>query len=399
MSSVAFPEAQEKNSCTYCQDIVTGLRIKCMECTDFDICLQCFISGAEIGPHKNTHDYKIVDSVSVVFGPRGWKASELIDLLNAVEYRGFGNWEDIAKEIKTRTADEAREEYISRFLEGTVGKVTWEDVLKNNTMEIIDMTEDLSDEGPLATLPKGGPLIHISQEKANQIGYMPLRDDFEWEYENNAESVVSGLIHLEDDTDVDTTLKLVHVDMYINKLRERARRKRVVKDFQLIPKFFNAQLLPETKTVKRKLNKDDSCESYATTLEQQLRKFSQFHTALEHSQFLDNLIREHRLRRRLAELYRYRTNGIKTIRDCEVFDELSPESASNAGVKATQSLCGERTHPVQRKKRRKGVLFNRKKVHVPHRIPGNYIPLRRCEKQQRAPARRTAKCLIPAASH
>lgn len=43
--------------------------------------------------------------MSVVFGPRGWKASELIDLLNAVEYRGFGNWEDIAKEIKTRTAD------------------------------------------------------------------------------------------------------------------------------------------------------------------------------------------------------------------------------------------------------------------------------------------------------
>uniref|UniRef100_A0A8D8PXQ3 Transcriptional adapter 2B n=1 Tax=Cacopsylla melanoneura TaxID=428564 RepID=A0A8D8PXQ3_9HEMI len=342
MSSVPFSETPAKNSCTYCQDLITGLRIKCMECPNFDICLQCFAAGAEIGPHKNDHDYKFVDTVSVVFGSRGWRAQELIDLLNAVEYRGFGNWEDIAKEIKTRTADEAREEYISRFLEGTIGKVTWEDSLKSNQVKIIDMTDQLS-EGPLATLPRGGGQIHIAQEKANQIGYMPLRDDFEWEYENNAESVVSGLIHLEDDTDVDTTLKLVHVDMYINKLRERARRKRVVKDFQLIPKFFNSQLNPaETKTVKRKLNKDDSPENYATSLEHQLRKFSQFHTALEHSQFLDNLVREHRLRRRLAELYRYRMNGIKTIQDCEVFDELSPDGAgsnsASGSSKTTQSV-------------------------------------------------------------
>ncbi|KAI5746754.1 hypothetical protein M8J77_007153 [Diaphorina citri] len=213
MNCVPFSETPAKNYCTYCQDVINGLRIKCMECTDFDICLQCFTAGAEIGPHKNDHDYKFVGSISVVFGSKGWRAGELIDLLNAVEYRGFGNWEDIAKEIKTRTADEAREEYISRFLEGTIGKVTWEDVLKNNQVKIIDMTDQLS-EGPLATLPKGGPPIHIAQEKADQIGYMPLRDDFEWQYDNNAESVVSGLIHLED-TDVDTTLKLVHVDMYI----------------------------------------------------------------------------------------------------------------------------------------------------------------------------------------
>jgi transcriptional adapter 2-beta len=29
-----------KYNCTYCQEDITGLRIKCAECTDFDLCLQ-----------------------------------------------------------------------------------------------------------------------------------------------------------------------------------------------------------------------------------------------------------------------------------------------------------------------------------------------------------------------
>ena len=35
-------------------------------------------------------------------------------------------------------------------------------------------------------------------------------------------------------------LKLVHVDMYIHRLRERARRKRVGRDYQLVSNFFNS---------------------------------------------------------------------------------------------------------------------------------------------------------------
>lgn len=51
--------------CNYCQkDISNTPRIKCAECADFDLCLECFSVGVEIAPHRNTHDYRVVDNLS-----------------------------------------------------------------------------------------------------------------------------------------------------------------------------------------------------------------------------------------------------------------------------------------------------------------------------------------------
>jgi hypothetical protein len=51
--------------CNYCQkDISNVARIKCAICPDFDLCLQCFSVGVEITPHKNDHDYRVVDNLS-----------------------------------------------------------------------------------------------------------------------------------------------------------------------------------------------------------------------------------------------------------------------------------------------------------------------------------------------
>jgi transcriptional adapter 2-beta len=36
-------------NCDYCQEDIPGLRIKCAECSDFDLCLECFACGAQTG--------------------------------------------------------------------------------------------------------------------------------------------------------------------------------------------------------------------------------------------------------------------------------------------------------------------------------------------------------------
>lgn len=47
-----------------------------------------------------------------------------------------------------------------------------------------------------------------------------FRDDFEREYDNDAEHLVSGLeVHHDDDDDVDAALKNSYVDMYRMRLR------------------------------------------------------------------------------------------------------------------------------------------------------------------------------------
>ena len=43
--------------CNYCNEELYGLRVSCAYCTDFDLCPECFASGAELGGHKNHHKY------------------------------------------------------------------------------------------------------------------------------------------------------------------------------------------------------------------------------------------------------------------------------------------------------------------------------------------------------
>ncbi|CAG2067637.1 unnamed protein product [Timema podura] len=72
-----------------------------------------------------------------------------------------------------------------------------------------------------------------------------------------AESLVSPLFinSLEDD-DIDTALKMAQVDMYTRRLRERARRRRVSRDFQLVSQFFSASRKDRLSS-RKKLTKEE----------------------------------------------------------------------------------------------------------------------------------------------
>lgn len=102
-----------------------------------------------------------------------------------------------------------------------------------------------------AAVPPSPPNFSpVKLEHAEQIelGYMPLRDDFErvciyqsvlllarkpythththsQEYDNDAETLVSAMTITPDDDELDKALKLSHVDMYNKKIAEREKRK------------------------------------------------------------------------------------------------------------------------------------------------------------------------------
>lgn len=59
-----------------------------------------------------------------------------------------------------------------------------------------------------------------------ELGYLPLRDDFEREYDNDAETLISGLVVGPEDEELDKAIKLAHMDSYSRRLQERNRRKR-----------------------------------------------------------------------------------------------------------------------------------------------------------------------------
>ena len=119
--------------CNYCTDELNGLRVSCATCEDFDLCPECFASGAEIGGHKNSHKYYFSNNGDFSIFPKSpiltvedkgrrraslqvdiekdsnsktmgeWNVREDTRLLDAVEMFGFGNWKDIAKQVEVKT--------------------------------------------------------------------------------------------------------------------------------------------------------------------------------------------------------------------------------------------------------------------------------------------------------
>lgn len=298
--------------CNYCQEDIQGLRVKCAECVDFDLCLQCFSCGAEIGCHRNGHSYQIIDcgTFPIFNAPNSWKALEELRLLDAVEQYGFGNWDDVAEHVRTKSSEESSEHYCNMFIMGTIGRLTWPK----------DVTFRPKDQ----TIPDGGPLspslsiqyqpLELTQQEQQELGYMPHRDDFEREFDNDAESLVSNLTITQDDEEIDIALKLAHVDMFSRRLRERLRKKKIVRDYALVPQFYNVNNKNKGPGTKKKHSKEDK------ELHEKMRVVAQFHPFHEHEQLFENMQRERELKLRIKELVRFRRNGLTRLDESSEFE-------------------------------------------------------------------------------
>ncbi|KAJ6255195.1 transcriptional adapter 2-alpha [Anaeramoeba flamelloides] len=103
--------------CTYCkQDISKSVVIKCEECEDVTLCTQCFSTGKQIHSHKRTHDYQVLVSKKEPIYQKEWTYIEELKLLEGLDRVGFGNWEGIAKIIKTKTKNECKEHFEQVYL-------------------------------------------------------------------------------------------------------------------------------------------------------------------------------------------------------------------------------------------------------------------------------------------
>ncbi|XP_030636669.1 transcriptional adapter 2-beta isoform X1 [Chanos chanos] len=297
-----------KKYCTNCLADVTILRIRCTECQDIELCPECFSAGAEIGNHRRWHGFQQVDGgFFTLWGPEaegGWTSREEQSLLDAIEQYGFGNWEDMAGHVgPSRTPQEVMEHYVSMYIHGNLGKACIPDSIPNRVTD--------------HTCPSGGPLspslttplppLDVSVIEQQQLGYMPLRDDYEIEYDQEAEKLISGLSVNYDDEDVEIELKRAHVDMYVRKLRERQRRKNIARDYNLVPAFLGKDKKDKERAPKRKITKEEK------ELRTKLRALCQFMVHREFEDFFDNIHKERVLRAKVRELQRYRRNGITRL--------------------------------------------------------------------------------------
>ncbi|XP_047242749.1 transcriptional adapter 2-beta [Girardinichthys multiradiatus] len=344
-----------KKYCVNCLADVTNLRLRCTDCPDIELCPECFSAGAEIGNHRRWHGYQQVDGgLFSLWGPEaegGWTSREEQSLLDAIEQYGFGNWEDMAAHVgPSRTPQEVMEHYVTMYIHGNLGKACIPDSIPNRVTD--------------HTCPSGGPLspslttplppLDISLAEQQQLGYMPLRDDYEIEYDQDAEKLISGLSVNYDDEDVEIELKRAHVDMYVRKLRERQRRKNIARDYNLVPGFLGRDKKDKEKekpgglqavggsvpaggagvcgtavgsasttaagsgpiqsTPKRKITKEEKEQRL------RLRALCQFMAHREFEEFFENMHKERVLRAKVRELQRYRRNGITRLEESTEYE-------------------------------------------------------------------------------
>lgn len=131
-------------------------------------------------------------------------------------------------------------------------------------------------------------------------GFIPLREDFDIEYENDAELMLADMEFNADDHPSEKELKLQVIQIYNQKLTERDRRKRFVIDRGLVDN-------------KKQMSLDRKRTKEERELVAKLRVFARFHSAAEHEALVEGMLKARRLRQQIALYQHYRRMGIRTL--------------------------------------------------------------------------------------
>ncbi|KAI5190820.1 transcriptional adapter 2-beta [Nematocida minor] len=166
--------------------------IQCVQCR-IDICPLCTIQRTQIRTHEYTHKYRIVESLSFEADSEGWQMIEELLFVDGLIMHGIGNWEDVAAYIGRKTPEEVKQHFSRIFKQQDI--------------------QDLEGE-PVQNVQS----LPLSQEIS---GYMPLRQDFEVEYSNDAEISIKEISFSKADTPLEKETKEILLEAYRNVLLQR----------------------------------------------------------------------------------------------------------------------------------------------------------------------------------
>ncbi|XP_058020171.1 transcriptional adapter 2-alpha isoform X2 [Ahaetulla prasina] len=282
----------DKPPCRGCSSYLAEPYIKCAECSPppFLLCLQCFTRGFEYKKHQSDHSYEIMTSNFPVLDPT-WTAQEEMALLEAVMDCGFGNWQDVANQMSTKTKEECEKHYMKHFINNPLFASSLLHLKQAGEKQQTSLAIPFyaSEDPPRPTFDS-----LLSRDMA---GYMPARADFIEEFDNYAEWDLRDIDFVEDDSDLLHALKIAVVDIYHSRLKERQRRKKIIKDHGLIN-------LRKFQILERKYPKK------VQDLYEAMRRFARILGPTEHDKFIESHALEFELRTEIKRLQEYRVAGI-----------------------------------------------------------------------------------------
>lgn len=291
-------ECPSRFHCDYCgRDLSSSVRARCAICLDYDSCLDCFSVGAALEPHKADHDYRLIEVVHTPIFQDDWSADEEEKLLEGLETFGIGNWEQVAKLIGTKNPIETEQHYLKIYLQSPYAPLPD----PNHLEPALDLTN--SDGLQEQDDPKALRVMHKHQQE-DAAGWMPKRQDFVYEWDNEAEEIIGDMDITEEDTKSDRERKQKVLEIYCHKLDERERRKEFVHERNLTD-------------VKAQANADKKRSKEEIDLREKLKIFMRLLNLDEIDRFIHGVLDEKNLRSHIEMLKHGRNLGAKTPEECQ----------------------------------------------------------------------------------
>ena len=263
----------------------------------------------------------MIEQNSVPIYDRNWGADEELLLLEGAEIYGLGSWADIADHIGGyRNKDEVAAHYEKIYLKSSqfplperasphdleLSEEIPRDEFQSRKKRRIETRKDAAKNAPPAQ-PKKKPTASVPSCHEVQ-GYMPGRLEFETEYANEAEEAVQlmqfdpgdGLNPRTGELEPEMELKMTVMDIYNTRLTQRADRKKVIFEHNLLEyKKYSAADKKRTKEERDVLNR--------------AKPFARMMNGEDYEDFCKGLVDELNLRQAIAQLQDWREKKITDL--------------------------------------------------------------------------------------
>nr|XP_010907578.1 transcriptional adapter ADA2 [Elaeis guineensis] len=177
-------------------------------------------------------------------------------------------------------------------------------------------------------------------------GFNPKRQEFDPEYDNDAEQALAEMEFKETDTETDRELKLRVLHIYLSRLDERKRRKEFILERNLLyPNPLEKELSSEDREIYNRY-----------------KVFMRFLSPEDHEALVKSVIEERKIRRRIQELQECRAAGCRSLaeakayieqkrkRELEASAQKSKESKEGNQVVASSKVMQKTARPMNREK-------------------------------------------------
>ncbi|XP_011162041.2 transcriptional adapter 2-alpha isoform X2 [Solenopsis invicta] len=300
-------------SCRVCRSVLVEPYIRCAVCTEVEICPSCFAKGCEIGEHKNDHDYVIIKNEFPLIDGSNWTAKHELELLDVLQQCGLGNWTDVGRRMQGKSAEECKTHYLQHYID-------------NQTLpglpKIKESRASLFSCEPIPYMYKLQDVEDPPRFALNTVnsrflsGYNAARSDFEVNFDNHAESLVSDLelneFQPRDDAyELGQALQTAIVQAYNNRLRERMRRWKIIREHGLI----------SFRKIISSIQKYDN--TITRPFAERLLIFMQLVDGMEFDFLMEGLHRAGELKNHINRLLEFRQNGLKHFYSVPMFQKLS----------------------------------------------------------------------------